>query len=211
MNMIETVLFDLSEVYLTGMKGVEKEIARAVGIDEETVWRQLNGERDIKVIALFQGCISEAEYWNSIMEQHNYPPRVGEQPTMTFLESAMRRNFMEIPGTKDAILAVKRRGYKIGLLSDHAREWVDYCEEQFPVGELFETRCYSFRIGATKRHEISFRYAMKMLGADPDTTLFIDDNSKNLAIAQNAGIRHVHMFTDASTLRSALPSYGITL
>lgn len=209
---IRTVLCDLGEVCLNGMVGSEKEIARAMALKPATVWEQMHVEDAVYLRLLFQGRLSEDEYWRTIIEKSGYPAHVDGVPTPEFLKSAMRKNFTKIPGTADVIKAVKEAGYTVGLISDHAREWVAYCEQQFPeLAELFGVRCYSFDCGCTKKHPESFLHALGRLGADPATTLLIDDNEKNGRVAQAhpVNIRYFHRFVDARALRRAFQDYNM--
>ncbi|MBI4174312.1 MAG: HAD hydrolase-like protein [Candidatus Aenigmarchaeota archaeon] len=208
MSSVETILFDLGEVTLCGMMGVEKSIAPHVNAPEPDVWKHVNGK---KLRRLFIGKSSEAEYWQQVIEEGRYPAEIGGIPAADFLMHAMRSNFREIEGTADIVRSLKKAGYNVGLISDHVREWVEYCKTMFPLDELFNTQCYSFDCGCTKKAAGSFTYALKRVGAEPESTLFVDDNSRNLFVAQQhpVNIRYVHQFTNAENLRAALPSYGI--
>ena len=97
------------------------------------------------------------------------------------------------------------------MLSDHAREWVDYIERQFQLSVLFPRRFYSFEIGYTKKQPQSFRHALRYTDADPQTTLFVDDSQRNIDVAQSrdVGIAHTHRFESQVSLYRFLQSYGI--
>lgn len=208
--MINTILFDLAEVYLQGMIGIESKIAKVLNVNEtDVISVQLAGpKRDL----LFCGKISEDEFWRRAIEENRYPTKVeGYESTLHFLRSTIRDNFKEIPGTKEVITSLKGAGYKLGLLSDHAREWIDYCEANFPLKELFDVICYSFQIGLTKQSPETFVHALNKLNADPSTTLFIDNNPANLDVARSAHIKYVYQFVDAISLKSGLQDYKITL
>lgn len=145
--------------------------------------------------------------------EKEYPAEIGGEPASEFLMRAMRANFKEIRGTADIVRALRKSGYRTGLISDHAREWVEFCKSVFPLDELFDVQCYSFDSGYTKKNPRSFMHALEKMKADPGSTLFVDDNSTNLYIAQQppVNIRYVHQFTNPSALVSALPAYGVRL
>ena len=200
--MIETVIFDLAEVCMQGLVGIEEQIAEIAGISESEVYKHLIGE---KIYALFKGKLSEEEYWNQVIKEGSY------NLSVDFFKSAVRNNFKEIPGTKNVIKALKRKGFKIGLLSDHAREWISYIEPRFSFLNWFDEKCFSFESGHTKRSAKSFEYALQRVDSNPKTTLFIDDWSRNLKVARSAGIGYVYQFVNAEKLRKALPEFGIEL
>ena len=207
-TMIETILFDLSEVYIQGILGVEKEISSKVGMDQEKVRASLQGE---KLIDLFEGKMSENVYLARTLAENGYPSRVAGHFTSDIVKDAIRNNFKELPGTKDIIEKLNKAGYKLGLLSDHAREWIEHIESVHPLAQLFPMRCYSFEIGYTKKSPESFKQALARLKANPETTLFIDDRQVNLEVAGSVGIRYLHHFSDAASFASALPEFGIKL
>ncbi len=197
---IECVIFDLSEVCIRGIIGVEGVITRYSGVPEEEVHKHLTGE---KLQLMFEGRISENEYWKRVSKEGKYNLAV------TFFEEAVRHNFIELPGTVDIVKKVKEEGYRIGLLSDHSQEWIGYIESIFPFMQLFDERCYSYQCHATKKDPTSFAYALSILGAQGHSTLFIDDNLKNLNVAEVMGIRYLHHFKGAEGLEQALKEMEI--
>lgn len=200
--MIETILFDLSEVCLQGLLGVEKKIVQYINGNEKQVKQFLGG---IKLIHLFEGKISEEEYLTGFLEESKY------DLSMDYLKSTIRNNFTEIPGTKQIIEHLNANNLQLGLLSDHSKEWIEYIESKYDFLQLFDQRCYSFDSGYTKHKSQSFQYAIDKLHADPSKTLFIDDLANNLVVAQSAGIQYVHNFTNAESLKKELVNFGIGL
>ena len=201
--MIETVLFDLAEVCMHGMIGIEKEIANAADFTEEEVYPHLRGE---KIYDLFRGKITEDEYWRKVIEQGNY------KMPLKFFKKTIRNNFQETPGIRRIIEALKRRDYQLGLLSDHAREWIEYIEPRFSIINFFPTRCYSFESRYIKKIDPeSFQYALQRLNANPKSTLFIDDNPNNIKMAQRVGIHYAHRFINTKILENIMLEFGIEL
>ena len=202
--MIEYILFDLSEVWIQGMIGVEKEIAKHnnINLSEDRIREDLEGD---KLTKLFEGKITEEEYWKQVTDESYYgvPPE--------YFPIVMRSNFTELEGTREIIEQLKEH-YTLGLLSDHVREWVagkDGVEARYPIRELFTHVNWSFDIEHTKRDKASFDYAIGRSKVSPQNILFIDDNRKNLVVAKAAGIGHTYHFTDAPSFKSALPDLGV--
>ncbi|MEK6964500.1 MAG: HAD family phosphatase [Nanoarchaeota archaeon] len=205
--MVRTVLFDLAEVCLQGILGVEKVIAPVTGVVESEVRpNHLSGPH---IYDFFRGRLSEEGYLQRVMELGGYPESVQGEPTLDFLKRAIRANFVPIPGTLDLVGRLAGRGLQIGLLSDHGREWISYIEEQHTLDRVFEKRVYSFETGFVKEEVESFGVALRRLRADPEETLFIDDRAINLEVARRAGIRHTYQFTDAKSLEAELSKRGL--
>ena|SRR3989344_6929718 len=119
--MIETVIFDLGEVYLTGMIGAEREISRGLCMNAAETWSHLNHDG---LTDLFRGETTEDAYWEGFMQQTGSPPAINGMPALDFFRLAMRKNFREIGGTVKIATAIGNASYKLVLLSDHAREWI---------------------------------------------------------------------------------------
>jgi HAD superfamily hydrolase (TIGR01509 family) len=212
--MIKTVLFDLAEVYIKGIIGLEKAIADPLRRTEKEIYGHL---RQAELHLLFKGVISEDDYWDALVRHNSYPCKVTIEgktiPVKDFLKTATRNNFTEIPGTADLVKRLKSSGYKVALVSDHAREWIAYYEEKFPINTLFEKRCYSFEEGLMKNMPRIYRRALAIAGAQPESTLYIDDRLSNIGVATSSivGIKYWHQFTDAANLEEALKDFDINL
>ena len=202
MKKIDVVVFDLADVCVRGFVGLEHVLSKCTGIDKDKLSEALHGER---LNAVFEGRISEHDYLRDVLKDINL------KAPLFFIKFIIRNNFREIHGTRHIIEDLKSNGYRIGLLSDHVKEWVEYIEAKHGFLQLFDEKFYSFDLRTTKKHPESFRYALDRLEADPDKTLFIDDTPRNLEVALSAGIRHVHQFAGADILRKYLASYGVYL
>jgi len=200
--MIDTIIFDLAEVCVYGIIGFENKVSKYTGIDSLVIRRSLSDE---KLIALFEGSISEEDYFKRFLRE------IGSELSVDFMKSLVRGGFVEVPGTREIIEGLRSKNYalKLGLLSDHAKEWIEYIEARHSFLSLFDAKIYSFQSGHTKLTPESFKYALKKLGSNPEKTLFIDDRSPNLEVALLAGIKHLHHFVNASALKKELANFRI--
>lgn len=192
--MITTVIFDLSEVYLHGLLGTEHRIAPLVYRLPQDVFAQLKGP---VLTDFFHGKISEEEYWRRTAAEYDWPLSV------SFLKQAVRDNFTEIPGTRAIIEDLRTRGVRLGLLSVHAREWVDYCQQRFRYHELFDARAYSFEAGVSKPDLRAYQEVVERLSVFPSGCVYIDDQEENLQVPRKMGM-HAIRFHDAAQLRRDL-------
>ncbi len=197
--MITTIIFDLAEVILRGFYGVEHIIAKEVVLPPDVVKQQTKGP---EFRPLMEGRITEEEFWDGMRKRNNWPVDTA------FLKQAIRDNFGEIAGTRAIIERLKAKGYRLGLLSDHAREWIDHCHSTFDFHKLFDSRQYSFEVGCTKQSPNTFKLLLKKLGEQPEHCLFIDDREKNLVVAKSVGLDTIQ-FKDAEQLRLELEKRNI--
>ncbi|MBX9842422.1 MAG: HAD-IA family hydrolase [Xanthobacteraceae bacterium] len=76
---------------------------------------------------------------------------------------------------------LRDHGYRLGLLSVHAKEWIEHCE---PV---------------SKPKPEAFLHIVDRMGASPETCSFTDDSKVNVDAATALGLTGI-VFTDASAL-----------
>lgn len=197
--MIKTIIFDLAEVYLTGMKDVEFLLEPLLKVPADVIGKQLHDEN---LNELFNGKISEDEYWKKIIVKNSWGVDA------EILKEAVRNNFREIEGTRDIINELKQRGYELGLLSVHTKEWIDHCEKRFNYHRLFNSIMYSFEVAISKPYLDAYKLLLAKMNAIPSESLFIDDSLENIASARQLGINTVQ-FQNADQLRSELQKMNI--
>ncbi|MFA5929981.1 MAG: HAD-IA family hydrolase [Candidatus Micrarchaeia archaeon] len=199
--MITTIIFDLSEVYLTGLLGAEHNLEKILGIKANEIKRGLTGP---ELAAFFHGELTEDEYWLRIIEKHKWKASAGE------LKKAVRKNFNEIEGTRKIMEQLKEDGFRLGLLSVHTREWVDYCEGKFGYHKLFHSTLYSFEAAASKPDKKVYRMILTKLKSSPEECIFIDDHPENLIPAREMGMKAV-LFKNSRQLKRDLAFLGIAV
>lgn len=195
--MIKAVIFDLSEVLLKGLLKTEDIISERYG------FKVTNDQWQIKEIDdLFHGKITEHEYWKAVIDHYNWSISVDD------LSTAIRENFSEIRGTRKVIIGLKRKGYKLGLLSVHAKEWIDFCEKKYGFHTLFDSISYSFEIAVSKPSREAYEAILDELRIAPDECIFVDDSATNVKAAAEMGI-HAIRFRDSEQLTQALKEMGV--
>lgn len=194
---VEEILFDRSEVVLRGLKGTNEllgvRLNRAIS---EDAFLGSDATR------LFHGEIPEDDYLRSLIATNDWG--IGADD----LKELIRSNFGPVEGTASIIADLKGQGYRLGLLSVHAREWVDFCEERFRHHEAFDVSVYSFEQGIGKPEPAAYAHALNALGSSPEQTLFIDDSAVNVQAARELGLRAI-AFEGADSLRGQLIEMGI--
>jgi HAD superfamily hydrolase (TIGR01509 family) len=201
-SVITTVIFDLGEVYLQGFKGVNKRLAPILNLDPEAVRSALRGDENLT--ALFLGEISENEYWSRVIK------RTGWNISVEKMEAIMRENFVGLEGTREIIEELKAQEYKLGLLSIHSKEWVEYCDRKFDYHKLFHSVLYSYEVHALKPEKRVYEMILERLGSSAGESLFIDNVEINLVPARELGMQTI-LFTDSKALKADLASLGITV
>lgn len=211
--MIKNIIFDLSEVIISGYRGIEEVVLESqYGTFENQ--KLLENEADLDSIRenetflnLLRGKLTEEEYLNHVLKNRNWNVSVEQ------LKTVIRSNLNQpIPGTMEIVKQLKAEGkYQLILLSDHAREWMEYIEEKNKDLKMFDKKIFSYDIGAVKSDKQTFKTVLEQTGIVADETLFIDDYEKNVKNAEAVGI-HGIVFENADQLRKTLSSdLGIQL
>jgi FMN phosphatase YigB (HAD superfamily) len=192
--MIRTLIFDLSEVFVSGLIGTEFVLADRLGCSAESVVAAFFDEH------LYRLCRDEIDEDAFLAESRR---RGGWDIGIDELKGLIRANFrVKVAGT-EALFDELRGRYETVLLSDHGREWVATIRAIHPFLERFDGLFFSFDLGSTKREPETFRTVLSLLGRGPAECVFIDDNAGNVAVARSVGIPSIQ-FESAEVLRRDL-------
>lgn len=196
MPKINTIIFDLSDVLIKGLVGSEYYLGK---YSQEIIAKDFfMSELD----DLYLGKISEEQYWEAVLTKKGWDLSVGD------LKKSVRKNFAEIEGVRKIIIGLRKK-YKLGLLSVHTREWVEFCEEKFNYHSLFDAISYSFDDLVCKPDKKAFKIILNNLKSRPDESLLIDDSLRNIESAQELGLKGV-LFESSVQLKNDLAELGIT-
>jgi HAD superfamily hydrolase (TIGR01509 family) len=196
---ITTLIFDLSEVLIAGLVGVEASLAPHLGVSEQQCLDLLGGQN---LQDLCCGKITEQQFLEAAM--HRCEPSI----PIDRVKPLIRENFHRQVEGMDSLLEHLAPRHELVLLSDHAREWVEYILTAHPFLRRFDSRIFSFELGQTKAQTQTFHRVLQMVGRSGPQCLFIDDNPGNVKRATEAGITCI-LFESAPQLRRALASHGI--
>ncbi|HMH70458.1 MAG TPA: HAD-IA family hydrolase [Candidatus Saccharimonadales bacterium] len=103
----------------------------------------------------------------------------------------------------DFIRGTLKSRYKIGLISNIGRGWIQDFFDEHQLHDLFEVVVMSSEEGITKPNPLIFERAADRMSVSPDECLFIDDIQANCDGAKQAGMQAL-LFTTNDQLREAL-------
>jgi epoxide hydrolase-like predicted phosphatase len=87
---------------------------------------------------------------------------------------------------------LKRRGIRLGLLTNNVKEFGEHWRTMFPLDELFEEVVDSSHVGMRKPEREIYELTCSRMGIAPTEAVFIDDNADNVAAARAYGMEAVH-------------------
>jgi putative hydrolase of the HAD superfamily len=195
----KTLIFDLSEVLIAGLVGIEEPLSELLEVSEETVLPAFGGDL---LEAICRGRLTEEVYLAQVLA------RQGWDVPAPVVEQIIRQNLARpVPGMH-AFVSRLSGTYELVLLSDHVAEWVVHIRSIHPMLGLFDRQFFSYELGRTKREPDIFRHVLGAVGREPEECLFVDDSEHNVRTARSVGITSIH-FSSAGQLAQDLAELGV--
>ncbi len=194
--MIKYIMSDLSEVIMQGYMGVGQELSPILNIPVEEI--ELEKTKNFPLfIKLMEGKLSEDEYIKKFLEITKW--NISIEDFKNVVRKVLKK---KIPGTIEILKELKKY-YKLVLLSDNVREWVDYILNVNKDLEIFDYKFFSYELESIKEDNITFVKVLGKIKAKPEEVFFIDDSLENIKSAESIGITGVQ-FTTAKELEQKL-------
>ena len=190
----KTAIFDLSEVLISGIVGIEKLLVSQLNADEAQILMAFSGDNLKK---LCSGKMTEDQYIKTIKREQNW--KISPQK----LKAIIRINFNNVIKGMPGFMKEISTTYEMILYSDHSREWIDYILLQHSFLKIFKTKIFSFDLEKTKNEKGSFELMLSKINKTSNECIFVDDNAMNIANAATAGIESI-LFINCEDLRSKL-------
>lgn len=184
--MIKAIIFDCfgvltSDLWREFVDGLPKEV------DSDRA-RELNRQYGA-------GRITRQQFLDAIFEVTGRHPKEVE----TRLDNETTKNTPLL----DYIGELRGRGYKIGLLSNIATDWIRSSFLTPTEQKLFDDMVLSFEVHMTKPEHQIFRLACDRLSVRPQETIFVDDIPGYCTVAQEVGMQAI-TYTDFKDLKTRL-------
>lgn len=199
--MIKNIIFDLSEVIISGFHKAEYILEKNTNIKAEEFLEQRKEVNDIFIDAM-RGKYTEDEYIDALLKNVNW------NVSKEIIKKSIRQNLdTKVEGTMRIVEKLKEK-YNLILLSDHIKEWVDYILATNKELEIFEHKYFSYEYGKLKTDEGTFKYVIEREDILPSETIFIDDSKENIEVAKENGIYGI-VFENAKQLEEKLQEMKI--
>ena len=194
--MVKNIIFDLSEVIISGFHKTEEIIEKNTNIKAEEFLAKRREVGDI-FLDTMRGKYTEDEYIEALIENANWNINKG------IIKKSVRQNLdVKVEGTIKIVEKLKEK-YNLILLSDHIKEWVEYILSTNKDLEVFKHKYFSYEYGMLKEDEETFKYILEKEKILASETIFIDDSESNVKMANRVGIQGI-VFKNARQLKSEL-------
>lgn len=106
---------------------------------------------------------------------------------------------------------LRKHGYRLLIISNNFRGWHELMEQAGNVTTKGIPFVNSAAAGKRKQDGALFRYAIRKYGINPETSLFIDDHTYNLAPAKKLKFRTILYRQDYPELLRQLKKQGVRI
>jgi epoxide hydrolase-like predicted phosphatase len=203
--MIKGIIFDLGGVYLNrGIKiAFREKFAKKFDINPDENKPTPVFSDHLYPSGFMSGKITEEEYWKLCGKDLRVKIDSDE------LRMILLDGYEEQEETSQLVKRL-RGSYKLGLLSDMPKEWMDLLEKKFNIFVNFDVIVVSGYEGMSKPDPEIYELAIKKMGLRPDECVFIDDREINLEYPPKMGIKTI-LFRSCDQLKKDLAVLGVTV
>lgn len=135
---------------------------------------------------------------------------VGRSVNRRRLLHAMSDIFEPSPGMFELLTELKRRGYRMVILSNTCRPHIEFVSERFPIYKLLDDYVLSFEVRAVKPEPRIFEAALAKVGVPPENCFYTDDIAKYVEFGRGFGLQ-AEVFTGVENLTRQLAERGINV
>jgi putative hydrolase of the HAD superfamily len=132
---------------------------------------------------------SERTFWSTFWEHLCAEWGLSEEVRSRLLRFEPHRTLRAFPDARPAIEQARRRGYRVGVLSNFTLIDLPGSLEALGLGELVDAALSAAMIGTAKPEPGSYRAMARALGVPPEACLFVDDEVECVEGARQVGMR----------------------
>lgn len=177
--MKKAVIFDLNGVFIQSPK-LSDRFYENFGIDKDkflTVLKEIMGKVRL---ADADDCY---KYWKPFLS--SWGITFSSEEFYDFWFSAERPNSEMVELAAD----LKKRGFRIFILSNNFKERADFYEKNFPfIKEISEKVYYSWQTNHIKSDTQAYTKVLEENNLKPEDVIFFDDSEDNIKLATSLGI-----------------------
>lgn len=202
---IRAVILDYGEVLCHGPEPtVMERLAGIFHLKPEEFTRAYSRSRN----PYDQGVLSTEEYWKGFAQEAGVTID-GETAAKLPLWDIQMWSRINTAMT-GWLASMHEAGIPTAILSNMTQSMKSFMLENFTWLRYFDCHIFSCDLKVIKPDPAIYLHTLDCLGAEPETTLFVDDRQLNVAAAQALGIQ-AFQFQGVERLRSDLESIGFPI
>jgi putative hydrolase of the HAD superfamily len=191
---ITTVISDFGGVLTTPLIGSFAAFQDETGISPRSLGTAMQSAAERNgahpLFELEKGKLTEVEFLELLRD--HLEPELGHRPHMHRFKEIYFEALDPNEPMIELMADIKRRGYRMALLTNNVREWEPLWRAMLPVDEIFELIVDSAFVGMRKPEPEIYELTLERLGGStPEECLFVDDVEHNIDAARELGMSAV--------------------
>ncbi|RLE39220.1 hypothetical protein DRJ17_01715 [Candidatus Woesearchaeota archaeon] len=200
--MIKAILFDLGGVVLwpPNFDVIRKEMSKILGLPVFVIKPVVKKYWD----SWKKGEINEMQFLQGILSDLNLSK--GYIPNL-------KRIYRDIVIVRKSVLKIicdLRKNYKVGVLSNHSKEWIEFIEKKYKLSKNFDDFYISYMARSAKPDCKYYYSVLKRMKVKAKECVLIDDKLENLTVARKIGMKGVH-YRNAEQMKKTLKKQGVVI
>jgi len=188
---IKTIVFDLGGVYFTpgALIAIDK-IREIYDITDVTTLKSIfSDEANADGSLLRRGLITMDEFESRLFMKMKIPERKNINHTRYIWYNAYCPNY----GMKYLVKKLKEK-YRLVIFSGNIKERVEFLEKRNDFLKYFDDTVFSYDYQKNKSDIGFYEELLNHIDCEPSEALVIDDEKKNLKMAQSLGLNGIHFY-----------------
>lgn len=144
------------------------------------------------------GEISVQEHINSLKDEKDF-----NDISYILKKENLIKSYPLIKNNFEYIKDLRKRGYKLFLLTNITEDSYNYINELININEKFDGGIYSYQEHLIKPDYDIYNLLINRFNLNKDETIFFDDKEKNVKAANEVGIKS-YVFTSINDIESKL-------
>jgi epoxide hydrolase-like predicted phosphatase len=195
---IKTILFDFGGVlYKLPTESEVEQLKMYLGLEKTpAILKMLTHPHGSGLMRkVFLGQVSEAAMWSHLAEEQNLTQDIVDKfKALAFSPRQLNRKMADF-------LAELHQSYQTAILSNAGDQTRHLIVDVFHLDQWVEEIIISAEEGLIKPDPAIYQVAMDRLGAQPASTLFLDDDQTNVQSASAVGMQTVQYQSDGQAMQ----------
>lgn len=190
--MIKNIVLDVGGIFFDDSK---RNIQKLLNKNCDNIYKIAYGSGFKKCLL---GEISVQEHINSLKDEKDF-----NDISYILKKENLIKSYPLIKNNFEYIKGLRKRGYKLFLLTNITEDSYNYINELINIDETFDGGIYSYQEHLIKPDYDIYNLLINRFNLNKDETIFFDDKEKNVKAANEVGIKS-YVFTSINDIESKL-------
>ena len=190
--MIKNIVLDVGGIFFDDSK---RNIQKLLNKNCDNIYKIAYGSGFKKCLL---GEISVQEHINSLKDEKDF-----NDISYILKKENLIKSYPLIKNNFEYIKGLRKRGYKLFLLTNITEDSYNYINELINIDETFDGGIYSYQEHLIKPDYDIYNLLINRFNLNKDETIFFDDKAKNVKAANEVGIKS-YVFTSINDIESNL-------